>query len=152
VEKILLTLDYFYHSKWVKKYYALFIGVFASTFFIVIPFYMNRKYIFSSFVVDLLVRLVLTFSSWQSAYYVTHLEESTARFFKGAENLSISEPSFVKKIINVFLGIAGGYAAFIFYKYTLGVFAPFLEKIILIFSLLIGLLTAIPLISQYNKR
>jgi len=152
MKKIIQYMDRIYRNKTIKKYYVLLIGGLTIILFIIFPFFTDRKYILSSFMLDLIVRLFLTFCAWQSAYYVSHLDESYARFYKGANNLSFSKPGFLKKTFNIFLGIAAGYAGYYLYIKALGIFTPVLDKLIFVIALLIGVLIAIPLISQYDKR
>jgi hypothetical protein len=151
MKEILSALDNVYQNKKYKLYYTILLSGFTIICIVVIPFFIKRSYIIGTLFFDLFIRVFLTFNCCQSIYYVSHLDEAYARFYRGAKNLPASEPDLLRQIINIIFGILVGFAGYFIYKFSLDIFAPFLGKTTTFIALGIGILTSISLLSQYNK-
>ncbi len=57
-----------------------------------------------------------------------------------------------KKTLNLAVGFAAGYAAFYLYTHAVRIFTRIPADFTLVIAILVGALTAVPLISQYQKR
>ena len=152
IKKISQIIDSIYQNIIFKKIYLTIITSITILFFIILPFFYKRNYIFSSFILDILIRIFITYSCYQSFFYISHLDDALAHFYRGAENLENKKPGSIKKIINILIGIFAGYACYLLYRFSFSVFSPFLNNNIIPISIMIGFYAALPLISQFGKR
>lgn len=146
-------LEKIYKSKKYKKIYTYTLIGFTIVFIFAIPFFVKRDFFFGSFWFDLVIRVFLTTFPIQTIRYVSNLDESYLKFYKGAQELSFSEPDVIKQIINIISAIGSGIATFVFYFFSLSIFATYLGiPVIVIISAIIGLSVAIPMLLQFKKR
>lgn len=127
--------------------FAIVLITLTTLLFIVLPLVITKK-----ISLLFLVEIFFTAICYQSIYFITHLDEVHARFYKGESNFFRPEPDCVEVGFNVVFGFFSGVMGFFFYRFALSLFTPFLGESVFVIALFFGLMIALILISQYKKR
>ena len=139
-----------FRDKKFYDFYFYFVSAFIVLLLIVVPFFIKRSYV-GSFVFDILIRFLITFTLVRSIYSSTHIEDGIKNFYKGTKELKFKKPNTVSQILNIFVGIAMGIGYSVILFFTLTFFGIIFESIlIVIISIYFGVLITIPLIMKHK--
>jgi hypothetical protein len=150
--EILARLNTIYETKKFKNLYTYILSGLCFILVVIIPFFVVRKYLFGSFWIDLLIRVLITLWAYGQIYSVSHLDQYYERFYKGARKPINSEPDGIKQIVNILGAVFSGSLGYIVYRSFFGFFIPNIGITGTIISAIFGGLTFLPLLSQYKKR
>lgn len=119
--------------------------VYSMIMILVIPSFIKERILIISFVFDLIIRVFIVISLYQSIHFVLYFEQSITRFYEGAISFKLSDLNKERKILLVIYCILSGVIAYILLNYVLCFFIPSLGQFSKIFALIFGLYASIPI-------
>lgn len=119
---------------------------YAIILILIIPSFVEERLIIGSFFIDIVVRVFIILSLYQSIHFILNLERLISRFFKGVITFRVSELNKGGKIIFVTFSILSGFSAYLILDNLLLFLIPNLGHYSKVFASIFGLFISTPLL------
>lgn len=126
--------------------------IYSIIMILIIPSFVKERLLIYSFFFDLIIRVIIFLSLYQSTSFVYNFEQSISRFYGGVVSVKIYELKKMKKIFFVSFCILSGLSTYLIFNFMLSIFIPTLGQFSKVVASIFGLNISIPLIIKTIRR